>query len=99
MRNRPARAVVSAWRPGPDEQPGENSMYLECVDTLPQGTNIYEVETGYKDCKQPGRYQAYCFAGKLVCPGCQRSCRLPGLTKADPFIVRKRTGVLWRDAE
>jgi len=74
-------------------------MYLECVDTLPQGTNIYEVETGYKDCKQPGRYQAYCFAGKLVCPGCQRSCRLPGLTKADPFIVRKRTGVLWRDAE
>jgi hypothetical protein len=67
-------------------------MWLERIETLPQGTPVFEVETGYKDCKVPGSYLAYFFADKLVCPGCKRTCRLPAsaCSRGDRIIVRKR---------
>lgn len=49
-------------------------MYLERVDVLPQGTPVFEVEAGYKNCKAPGQYRATRFDGKLVCPGCEFLC-------------------------
>ncbi len=67
-------------------------MYLEKIKTLPQGTPVFEVESGYKDCKIPGTYQAYPFGERMICPGCALSCRLPGyMRRGDPIIVRKRS--------
>lgn len=93
MRNRPARAVVSVWRPGPDEQPMGIIMYLERIEILPQGTPVFRVESGYKDCKTPSIYRAYQFAEKMICPGCARSCQLPASVcgRGDPFVVSKRS--------
>ncbi len=68
-------------------------MYLERVDVLPQGTPVFEVEAGYKNCKAPGRYRATRFDGKLVCPGCEFLCGVQAvyqMAPGDSIIVRKR---------
>jgi len=67
-------------------------MYLERIEILPQGTPVFEVMSGYKDCKVPGTYWACIFLDKPICPGCSLSCRLPaGLYgRGDPFVVRRR---------
>lgn len=68
-------------------------MYLVRMKILAQGTPIYEVESGYKDCKMPAMYRATYFDGRTVCPGCARLCRLPAgqCAQGDPIIIRRRT--------
>lgn len=68
-------------------------MYLERIQILPQGTPVFQVESGYKDCKVPGGYRAWIFKGKAVCPGCSQACQLPAslCDKGDPFVVSKRS--------
>ena len=66
-------------------------MYLELVRTLAQGTPLCQVQEGYKDCKNTGNHPAVVFDGKVVCPGCQQMCRVPGNIPAHScFIVQKR---------
>lgn len=66
-------------------------MRLERVDVLKQGTPVCQIESGYKECANPGNHPAYHFDGRLICPGCKRLCKLPGMIAAgNRFIVRKR---------
>ncbi len=66
-------------------------MQLEQVEVLAQGTPLCQVEEGYKECKNPGNHPAIVFEGRVICPGCNRLCQLPGNIAADcRFVVRKR---------
>lgn len=67
-------------------------MRLERVETLPQGTPVFEIETGLKDCANPGSYLPRCLGCQTVCPGCGRVCCMPSvhLEPGKHFVVRKR---------
>lgn len=68
-------------------------MYLDWQETLEQGTRVFTVEAGYKDCKAPGRYLVRRFGDKLICPGCKHMCALQAVQNpqaGEAIIVRKR---------
>ncbi len=68
-------------------------MYLELQETLAQGTRVFTVEAGYKDCREPGRYLVRSFGDVLICPGCKLMCRMQAVNNPSPgeaIIVRKR---------
>lgn len=68
-------------------------MYLDWQETLQQGTRVFTVEPGYKDCKVPGRYLVRRFGDKLICPGCKLMCALQAMhhpEAGEAIIVRKR---------
>ena len=67
-------------------------MRLEYVEALPQGTPVFEVETGLKDCANPGAHLPRCLASQTVCPGCCRVCAVPSvhIQPGQHFVVRKR---------
>jgi hypothetical protein len=68
-------------------------MYLDWQETLPQGTRVFTVEPGYKNCKVPGRYLVRRLGDKLVCPGCELLCALQAMhhpLEGEAIVVRKR---------
>lgn len=68
-------------------------MYLDLRAELDQGTRVFAVEVGYKDCKNPGRYLVRRFGDKLICPGCKFMCALQAMHKpqeGEAIIVTKR---------
>jgi hypothetical protein len=72
-------------------------MYLELRTILDQGTRVFEVEIGYKDCKTPGRYLVRRFGDKLICPGCKLMCALQAMHKpreGEAIIVTKRLSTI-----
>ncbi|KAF5034855.1 hypothetical protein DSECCO2_591720 [anaerobic digester metagenome] len=72
-------------------------MYLDLRVTLDQGTRVFAVEEGYKDCKAPGRYLVRRFGDKLVCPGCKYMCALQAMHNpqvGEAIIVTKRQSLI-----
>ncbi|MHC1792038.1 hypothetical protein [Solidesulfovibrio sp.] len=67
-------------------------MRLERVETLPQGTPVFEVAPGLKDCRSPGAHLPRRLGDQLICPGCAQTCHVPaaGIQTDQHFVVRKR---------
>jgi len=64
---------------------------LQLEHREPGRNPVFIVEEG-KPCSRPGLKVARLFEDGVICPGCDRICRLPknsGLTRDDAFFVEK----------
>lgn len=69
----------------------KGTYWLAVVEHIP-GHTCLVAESGYKPCCRPGYYRVMTSLEGLVCPGCDRTCRIPataGLERGDAIAVVK----------
>jgi len=68
------------------------AIYLISAEDQPGATRRVHPAGGYKPCRDMGLHRAFLTpGGKVVCPGCDRTCFLPdGFTHGQEFITVAR---------
>ena len=63
-------------------------IHLISAEHQPGETRRVHPAGGYKPCRNLGLHRGREFSGHVVCPGCERICRLPdGFINGQEFIT------------